>query len=137
MILQICATLAISVFLLIGLVFTLVAAIGLLKLPDPMTRLHAPTKAGTLGTGAFLMASMLHSFVFGEGSLHELLIMAFLFVTAPVSANFMARVNIHRRACSPPPPPSGDRTWSTLNVSDEDRTFEKQAPIGELFDPTV
>lgn len=125
MILQVCATLAISVFLLIGLAFTLVAAIGLLKLPDPMTRLHAPTKAGTLGTGSFLMASMLHSFVFGEGSLHELLIMAFLFVTAPVSANFMARVNIHRRACTPPPPPSGDRTWSTLDVDDADRAFEE------------
>ena len=88
-----------------------------------MTRLHAPTKAGTLGTGAFLMASMIHSFAFGEGSLHELLIMAFLFATAPVSANFMARVNIHRRACSPPPPPSGDLTWSTLDVSETDRTI--------------
>lgn len=125
MILQVCATLAISLFLMIGLVFTLVAAIGLLKLPDPMMRLHAPTKAGTLGTGSFLIASMLHSFVFGEGSLHELLIMAFLFITAPVSANFMARVNIHRRACTPPPPPSRDRTWSTLNVSEADQVLKK------------
>ena len=125
MILEACATLAISLFLLVGLIFTLVAAIGLLKLPDPMTRLHAPTKAGTLGTGSFLMASMIHSFVFGEGSLHELLIMAFLFVTAPVSANFMARVNIHRRACTPPPSPPGERTWSTLDVSEPDPVFPK------------
>jgi multicomponent K+:H+ antiporter subunit G len=47
--------------------------------------------------------------------MHELLIMAFLFVTAPVSANFIAKVNIHRRSCETPPPPLEDDTWSTLN----------------------
>ena len=122
-VLTLVATLAIAAFLLIGLVFTLVAAIGLLKLADPMMRLHAPTKAGTLGIGAFLMASMIHSYAFGEGSLHELLIMAFLFVTAPVSANFIARVNIHQQACAAPPPPIGDKTWSTLDVTEADRIF--------------
>lgn len=125
MIPQIIATFAISAFLLVGLVFTLVAAIGLLKLNGAMTRLHAPTKAGTLGTGSFLMASMIHSFTFGAGSLHELLIIAFLFVTAPVSANFMARVNIHRRDCGAPPPPLGDGVWSTLDVPETDRAFEE------------
>ena len=108
-------------WLIVGLVFTLVAAIGLLKLNDPMTRLHAPTKAGTVGTGAFLMASMLHSFAIGQVSYHEVLILAFLFVTAPVTANFISRVNIHRRTCETPPPPPEDDTWSTLNVPPEDR----------------
>ena len=108
-------------WLIVGLVFTLVAAIGLLKLNDPMTRLHAPTKAGTVGTGAFLMASMLHSFAIGRVSYHEVLILAFLFVTAPVTANFISRVNIHRRTCETPPPPPEDDTWSTLNVPPEDR----------------
>ena len=51
---------------------------------------------------------------------HELLIMGFLFVTAPVSANFMAKVNIHRGVCAPPPAPTNDDTWSTLNVPDAD-----------------
>ncbi len=124
MILQIIATVAIAAFLLIGLVFTLVAAIGLLKLADPMMRLHAPTKAGTLGTGAFLMASMIHSFTYGDGSLHGLLIMGFLFLTAPVSAYFMARVNIHNRTCTAPPPPIGDDMWSTLDVPEADRHHE-------------
>jgi multicomponent K+:H+ antiporter subunit G len=43
-----------------------------------------------------------------------------LFVTAPVSANFMAKVNIHRGACDPLPAPTNDDTWSTLNVPEED-----------------
>ena len=70
--------------------------IGLLKLNDSMTRLHAPTKVGTVGIGSLLLASMIHSFVVGEGSLHELLIIAFLFVTAPISANFIAKVNLEK-----------------------------------------
>ena len=120
MTLQIIATYAIAISLLIGTIFTLVAGVGLLKLNTAMSRLHAPTKAGTVGIGAFLIASMMHSWTFADGSFHELLIMGFLFVTAPVSANFMAKVNIHRGVCAPPPAPTNDDTWSTLNVPDAD-----------------
>lgn len=118
---EIIMTYAIAICLLVGAIFALVGAIGLLKFNDSMTRLHAPTKVGTVGIGAFLLASMLHSFTYSEGSMHELLIMAFLFVTAPISANFMAKVNIHRRACDTPPEPPRDDTWSTLNVPEEDK----------------
>ena len=111
-------TYAAAVFLLVGALFTLVGAIGLLRFNDAMTRLHAPTKVGTVGIGALLLASMTASFVYGEGSFHELLIMAFLFVTAPISANFMSKVNIHRKTCVPPPVPPHGETWSTL-VKDE------------------
>lgn len=103
----------VGIFLLIGAGFALVGAIGMLKLPDSMTRLHAPTKVGTVGIGALLLASMLHSFVLGEGSFHEVMIMAFLFVTAPISANFLAKTNMHKNACDAPPPPPRDDTWST------------------------
>ena len=84
----------------------LVGAIGLLKFNDGMTRLHAPTKVGTVGVGALLLASMIHSYTYGEGSMHELLIMAFLFVTAPISANFIGKVHIHKNTCETPPPPA-------------------------------
>lgn len=122
---EIILTYAIAICLLIGAGFALVGAIGLLKFNDSMTRLHAPTKVGTVGIGALLLASMIHSFTYGEGSLHELLIMGFLFVTAPISANFMAKVNIHRRACDTPPEPPEDETWSTLNVPEADREMAK------------
>lgn len=124
MILQVIATYAIGLCLLIGALFSLVAGIGLLKLDNPMSRLHAPTKAGTVGIGAFLVASIIHSWTFADGSFHELLIMAFLFVTAPVSANFMAKVNIHKGTCEALPTPKQDETWSTLDVPLEDRDIE-------------
>ncbi len=118
------AAIAVALCLLIGAGFVIVGTIGLLKFRDSMTRLHAPTKVGTVGIGSLLLASMIHSFAFGEGSFHELLIMSFLFVTAPISANFMAKVNIHRRACDTPPAPPRDETWSTLNVPEADREIE-------------
>ena len=114
--------LIIAAFLLIGAIFTLVGAIGLLKFNDPMTRLHAPTKAATVGLGAFLIASMSYAYTFGEGSLHELLITGFLIVTAPVSANFIAKVNLHCKSCVMPPAPSQDDTWSTFATPDVNDT---------------
>ena len=115
---QIIGTYFVCLSLMIGSGFVLVGVIGLLKFNDPMTRLHAPTKVGTVGIGMLLLASIIHSFDIGEPSTHELLIMAFLFVTAPISANFIAKVNIHRRACDTPPAPPLDDTWSTLNVEE-------------------
>lgn len=122
--LEIIGTYAVVACMLIGSFFTIVAVIGLLKFNDSMTRLHAPTKVGTVGIGAFLLASIIHSALLGENSMHELLIMAFLFVTAPVSAHFIAKVNIHRGSCETPPEPPLDETWSTLDVPEADLELE-------------
>lgn len=117
---EIIGTYATAIFLLIGAGFVSVGVIGLLKFNDPMTRLHAPTKVGTVGIGALLLASIIHSYTLGETSYHELLIMAFLFVTAPISANFIAKVNIHLGACETPPKPEIDDNWATLETPDEE-----------------
>ncbi len=127
MIWEIVAIYAIAFCLIVGAAFALIGSIGLLKFNDAMTRLHAPTKVGTVGIGALLLASMIHAQLFGSGALHQLLIMAFLFVTAPISANFMAKVNIHKGTCTVPPPPPEDDTWSTLDVPEVDRALERQA----------
>jgi len=113
-------TYAVAIALLISALFTIVGAIGLLKLPDSMTRLHAPTKVGTLGIGALLLASMINAAIHHDGSFHELLIMGFLFVTAPISANFMSKVNIHRKSCDVPPAAPDGQVWSTLVRREED-----------------
>jgi multicomponent K+:H+ antiporter subunit G len=123
---EVIGTYAVGLCLLIGGAFALIGTIGLLKFNDSMTRLHAPTKVGTIGVGAILLASVINSFVSGEGSMHELLIMAFLFVTAPISANFIAKVNIHKRACDTPPSPPRDDTWSTLAVPEADKSLADQ-----------
>lgn len=125
---EIIGTYIVAVLLLIGSGFIAVGVIGLLKFNDPMTRLHAPTKVGTVGIGALLAASIGHSFLLGDTSLHELLIMAFLFVTAPISANFIAKVALHQRACEAPPPPPNDTIWSTLDAPDGGADFGEAKP---------
>jgi multicomponent K+:H+ antiporter subunit G len=121
MTLELVGTYAVVVLLLIGAGFALVGAVGMMKFNDPMTRLHAPTKIGTVGIGALLLASVIYNGVYLDGSMHEVLILVFLFVTAPISAHFIAKVNIHKRACDTPPNPNTDTTWATLDVPEEDR----------------
>lgn len=84
-----------AVLVVIGGLFTLVGAIGLLRFPDFFMRLHAPTKATTLGVGGVLLASLVLAWWRGETGLQLLLITLFLFVTAPVSANLMAQAAMH------------------------------------------
>jgi multicomponent K+:H+ antiporter subunit G len=95
----------ISFLLLVGGFFGLVGAIGLVRLPDFLMRLHAPTKATTLGVGGVLVAAMLYFVGSGRWVIHELLIAAFLFVTAPVSALMLARAALHERLASRAPLP--------------------------------
>lgn len=82
----------------IGGLFTLIGSFGLARLPDFYTRLHGPTKATTLGAGALIAASILYFSVFeGTPNPQELLIIAFLFLTAPVSAHLLARAALVRQ----------------------------------------
>jgi len=83
---------AVAFLVLFGAAFVLVGSIGLARLPDFFTRLHGPTKATTLGLGAVIAASILHSAaVAGAPSLKELAISLFLFITAPVSAHLLSK----------------------------------------------
>jgi multicomponent K+:H+ antiporter subunit G len=87
----------ISFCLVVGSFFALVGSIGLVRLPDYLMRLHAPTKATTLGVGGVLVASLLYFTGSGRFVVHELLMVLFLFVTAPVSALMLARAGIRLR----------------------------------------
>ena len=86
-----------------------------------MTRLHAPTKATTLGVGGVLIASMLFFLFFAEGiTFHELMITLFLFVTAPVVAHFIAKAHLHRNwKPEDLPSPEGSTRWSTYCEPDQ------------------
>ena len=96
---------AAAAIIVIAAFFLLVGAIGLVRLPDFYMRLHAPTKASTLGVGGILVASMLVSAFQGRAGLAELLITLFVFVTAPVSANLMAQAALHLKIKSLAPTP--------------------------------
>lgn len=109
----------VTVLIVVGSVFLLVGSAGLLKLRELMARLHAPTKATTLGIGTILMASSFN-FIIAEGrlSVHEILVLAFLFLTAPVTAHFVAKAHLHEhmRDGEGLPPTQRDRGWSTFDA---------------------
>lgn len=110
----------VAALLVLGGFFGLVGSFGLLKLPDPMTRLHAPTKSATLGVGAVLTASVIwFAALNGTASWHELLIVLFLFLTAPVTGNMLAKAHMHTvwRPEDIPAPPG--QPWATYGDADQ------------------
>ena len=116
--------LIISLALVISGVFGFVGSYGLIKLKDSVQRLHAPTKATTLGVGGVLIASIIF-FVATTGhiSIHELLITLFLFLTAPITANFIAKAYMARHVRkSELPQTGGDYGWSTYDDPPESST---------------
>ena len=83
----------------IGVAFLLISSIGVIRLPDVLSRMHAVGKAGTLGISALLLSAGLY-FQNGQIWLMAALI-ALFFVTAPISTAAMARAayrtRLHKR----------------------------------------
>jgi len=80
----------VGIMLVIGSLFALVAAVGLLRFPDLYTRMHAASKAGTLGSGLMLIALALeapHLDIFTRAIAG----VVFFLLTTPVSAHLLAR----------------------------------------------
>ena len=80
-----------AILVLGGGLFALVAAIGVLRLPDVLIRMHASTKAGTLGCGLILVALAVNSG--GDVGIvtRALAALVFLLLTAPVAAHMIGR----------------------------------------------
>lgn len=92
------AELGVATLLLASGVVVLVAALGLWRLPDFFTRMHAPALASTLGAWLVTFASILHFSTRGAGlSLHVWLIIIVLSITAPVTTLVLARAALFRR----------------------------------------
>lgn len=119
------------IFLAAGALFSLLGAVGILRMPDLFTRLQASTKAGTLGVGCIMMATAIHFGDFGV-ILRALLVIAFLFLTAPVAAHVIARAAYVSRI------PLWDRTgidelrgvWESREKSGEQDTAAASAAPG-------
>ena len=86
----------ISALILIGGLFALIGGYGIAKLPDFFSRLHAPTKISTVSVGCMGLASMIY-FMATDGTFGavEILVSLFLVLTAPISANMMAKAAMH------------------------------------------
>jgi monovalent cation/proton antiporter MnhG/PhaG subunit len=78
--------------------FLLVGAIGLARLPDFFMRLHAPTKASTLGVGGVLIASMLVAFSQGRPGIQPLY--KALKAINSIAIDHADALSFRRQACS-------------------------------------
>ncbi|MCD4659249.1 monovalent cation/H(+) antiporter subunit G, partial [Agrobacterium sp.] len=72
-----------------GAAFSLIAAIGLNRLPDVYTRMHAASKAGTVRSGLLLLAVVIHSMDLSTPA-RALAGFFFFLLTAPASAHILA-----------------------------------------------
>lgn len=76
--------------LLTGCAFLLLAAVGIVRMPDLFTRMQTATKGATLGISLILIAVALSLGDFGL-AIRALLTVAFFFLTAPVAAHMIGR----------------------------------------------
>ena len=79
-----------TVCVLIGSCFMLIAAIGVVRLPDVYMRMHSSTKSATLGVGFIMLGAAIY---FGDLAIsaRALAVVLFLFATAPVAAHVIGR----------------------------------------------
>ena len=79
-----------GIIVLTGAAFALIAGIGLFRLPDVYLRMHAATKAGTLGAGLVLLALALDAQQL-EVAARAIAGVLFLLFTAPIAAHLLGR----------------------------------------------
>ncbi|MCP3680140.1 MAG: monovalent cation/H(+) antiporter subunit G [Gammaproteobacteria bacterium] len=79
-----------ALFIFIGALFTVIAALGILRFPDLLLRMHAATKAGSLGVGLVMFGVMFH-FLSLMVTIKAILIILFIFITTPIGAHMLAR----------------------------------------------
>jgi multicomponent Na+:H+ antiporter subunit G len=108
-----------AVFLWLGVVFPLLAAVGLLRLPDVYTRMQATSKASTLGIALVMIAVAVH---FGTAGmiLRAAAVIVLFFITTPIAAHVIARAAYF----------SGVKPWHGAAAGDEMATDELQAATG-------
>lgn len=85
----------VCLLVIVSSLLCLISAVGLCRFSDFYSRLHAPTIAATTGLVGILLASVLMSVLNDKFSAIEFLMIAFVFVTSPVSANLMAQAAMH------------------------------------------
>jgi multicomponent Na+:H+ antiporter subunit G len=87
----------VALLLVLGALFMLLAAVGLVRLPDLYLRMSATSKAATLGASLVLLGAAVH---FGTAAVagRAVVIVVFLFLTAPVAAHAIGRAGYRRKS---------------------------------------
>jgi len=79
-----------DVLMLIGAIFLLLAAVGMVRMPDLFTRMQAASKASTLGIACVLLALAFH-FPGISVNIRVIGTITFFYLTAPITAHLIGR----------------------------------------------
>ncbi len=85
-----------SALLLFGAAFALIAAIGVVRMPDLYCRTHAATKAGAFGVSLILLGLMV-ALPDLRVVIQSFMIIGFFYLTAPIAAHMIGRVALQRK----------------------------------------
>lgn len=98
----------------IGAIFILLAAVGVVRMPDIYLRISVTTKAATLGVGLVLVAASVY---FADMSVTSrvIAIICFLFLTAPISAHMIGRAAYF----------TGTRLWKRSTMDDLEGKYDQ------------
>jgi multicomponent Na+:H+ antiporter subunit G len=84
-----------AVLIVLGGFFTLIAGLGVLRMQDVFIRMHAATKAGTLGVG--LICGGVALAMGGEVAVKAVAVIFFILFTAPIGAHLIGRAAFRAR----------------------------------------
>ncbi len=104
----------IGIMTFLGAVFVLLAAVGMIRMPDTYLRISVTTKAATLGIGLLLLAAAIHSYDLAITA-KILAIILFLLLTAPVSAHLIGRTTYV----------TGVKMWKDSVMDDMEGKYDK------------
>ena len=116
----------IAIMIVTGPLLCLIAAAGMIRLPDTLIRMHAATKAGTLGAG-LILAGLAFYFSQVGPVLRASLTLIFLFLTAPVGAHLIGRaayrsgIQLFSRTCV-------DQLGDDMRAKSDAKTGSAQPP---------
>lgn len=105
----------VGVLLLVGAIWSVIAAIGIVRMPDLFMRMQTATKASTMGIGCLMLAAGFH---FGDLGIFSraVLVVAFLALTAPVSAHLIARAGYF----------TGSVLWKRTKVDELEGSYDPE-----------
>ncbi|MDZ7729835.1 MAG: monovalent cation/H(+) antiporter subunit G [Natrialbaceae archaeon] len=101
---------AILVLVSLGLFFTAVSAVGIIRLPDIYSRTHTASQTDTLGAG-FALAGVTLALGFDDAAIYSIFLLFFVFVTNPTAAHAIAR-SAHEMGIEP---------WTSDSPEEDDK----------------
>tara|TARA_Y100000034_G_C6858621_1_gene390505 strand:- start:231 stop:623 length:393 start_codon:yes stop_codon:yes gene_type:complete len=108
----------IGVVITLGTLFVLLAAVGLIRMPDTYLRISVNTKAATLGVGLLLGGVAFYFYDLSTTS-RTFVIVLFLFLTAPVGAHLIGRASYF----------IGNKLWDQSKMDDLRGKYQRNSHI--------